>query len=210
MLLNSLHKLTPPTSAQYISLTESCEAVKRIADAANRAIREKENADTKKDIFARVKDWKGINSDSLGLLLLDDVFGVDTKPRGYNEYHIFLFGRMLLLCRPKEKDGLLGLGDGDKDKEEKKGMPNFFKSVSTSNLKSSTTSSAAAAASTSAPSAFLTGGAVASRRSKVPFSIRGSLYIRNIIEIVPEVSGESVPIHVASFANDYQVRTIST
>lgn len=191
MLLTSLHKLTPQTSSQYKSLTESCDAVKRIAAAANRAIREKENADTTKDLFSRVKDWKGLNSSGFGSLLLDDVFGVESKGRGYNEYHIFLFGRMLLLCRPKESL----LGDGDKDKEERRGVPGFFKSASSNTI-------AAAATGVSGPSGtsvFLAGGAVASRRAKTPFTIKGSLYIRNIIEITPETTGEGYNHHALFF-----------
>jgi hypothetical protein len=190
MLLNSLHKLTSKTSLQYKSLTESCEAVKRIADAANRAIREKENEDTKRDLFARVKDWKGVNSTGLTALLLDDVFGVESKARGYTEYHIFLFGRLLLLCRPREKETLLG-------DDERRGVPGFFKSVSTNNLVAAATGQSTS----SGPSAFMAGGAVASRRAKTPFSIRGSLYIRNIIEVVPLNSGEPQPTTPFFFTN---------
>lgn len=185
LLLDSLLKFTPREHALYDSLVEGVNAVKRIADAANRALREKENAETWENALSRIRDWKGVQLDNTGPLLLDDLFSVFGERRPYSEYHIFLFNRMMLLCRPKET-----LQDADTTDKERKGDG---KPAST--LKKSQNSSAVSVAvlsptpSTGMPSSFFSAGAVASRKAKTPLSIRGSLYIRNLLEVTPEVSG---------------------
>jgi hypothetical protein len=183
MLLGSLLKLTPPSHVLHASLVEGVGAVKRIADGANRALREKENAETWEHTLSRIRDWKGLQLDNTGPLLLDDLFSASGERRSYSEYHIFLFGRMLLLCRPKETQPE---ADTDKEKKESKLTPSFKKSQAVSVAVPPPTANAGA------PSSFLSAGAVASRRAKTPLSIRGSLHIRNILEITPETSGRSV------------------
>jgi cell division control protein 24 len=185
MLLGSLLKLTPPSHVLHASLVEGVGAVKRIADGANRALREKENAETWEHTLSRIRDWKGLQLDNTGPLLLDDLFSVFGERRPYSEYHIFLFGRMMLLCRPKEMQP-----EADTTDKEKKGdgklTPSFKRSqgISVAVLPPTPISGM--------PSSFFSAGAVASRRSKTPLSIRGTLYIRNILEITPETSGKSV------------------
>jgi len=185
MLLGSLLKLTPPSHVLHASLVEGVGAVKRIADGANRALREKENAETWEHTLSRIRDWKGLQLDNTGPLLLDDLFSIIGERRPYSEYHIFLFGRMLLLCRPKELQP-----EADTTDKEKKGdgklTPSFKRSQAISVALLPPTPSSGT------PSSFFSAGAVASRRSKTPLSIRGSLPIRNILEITPETSGLSV------------------
>lgn len=186
MLLSSLLKLSSEDRPLHGSLVDGVAAVKRIADMANRALREKENEETLKTLLSRVKDWKGLQLDSTGPLLLDDVFGVVGDRRSYTEYHVFLFNRMLLLCRPK--DAPTDIDSPEKEKEKGDWLTNGFKkSYSSSSLAVTVLPPTPKSTGTSA---FLAGGAVASRRAKTPFSIRGALYIRNIVEITAETSRE--------------------
>jgi cell division control protein 24 len=185
MLLGSLLKLTPPSHVLYASLVEGVGAVKRIADGANRALREKENAETWEHTLSRIRDWKGLPLDNTGPLLLDDLFSVFGERRPYSEYHIFLFDRMLLLCRPKEMQPEAETTDKEK-KGDGKLTPSFKRSQAISFAVLPPTPN------NGNPSSFFLAGAVASRRSKTPLSVRGSIYIRSILEITPETSGLSI------------------
>lgn len=167
----------PTEHVLHSSLLEGVAAVKRIADAANRALREKENAETWDHTLARIQDWKGLHLDTNGPLLLDDLFSLVGERRPYAEYHVFLFNRMLLLCRPKET-----LPEEMSEKEKK-----MLKKSQSSNAVS--VSIMPPTPNTANPSAFFSGGAIASRRAKTPLSIRGSIYIRNILKLTPETSG---------------------
>jgi hypothetical protein len=177
MLLGSMLKLIAPQHPLHASLVEGVAAVKRIADAANRALREKENEETWQQCLARIQDWKGLHLDSVGALLLDDVFGVTGDRKGHSEYHIFLFNRMLLLCRPK---------DGPTEQESS----TFKKSASSSSLSFSSNNVPPTPKTALGPSLLATG-VITSRKAKTPLSIKGCLYIRNILEMVPETTGRS-------------------
>jgi cell division control protein 24 len=182
MLLSSLLKLSSEERPLHGSLVEGVAAVKRIADMANRALREKENEETLQNILSRIKDRKGLPLDNAGALLLDDVFGVVGDNRPYTEYHIFLFNRMLMLCRPKETQT-------DIETPEKGDWLShgFKKSLSSSALAATVLPVTPRSAGTSA---FLSGGAVTSRRAKTPLSIRGALYLRNIVDTIPKASSK--------------------
>lgn len=177
MLLGSLLKLAPKDCPLHASLAEGVAAVKRIADMANRALREKENEEILQNLLSRVKDWKGLKLDQTGPLLLDDVFGVVGDRRPYTEYHVFLFNRMLLLCRPKNAQQ----GQEPVEKERKGDwlMHGFKRSQ---NPTSNSLSALSHTPKIPGTSTFLAGGAVASRKAKTPFSVRGALYVRNIVE----------------------------
>jgi cell division control protein 24 len=188
MLLSSLLKLSSEERPLHGSLVEGVAAVKRIADMANRALREKENEETLQNILSRIKDWKGLPLDNAGALLLDDVFGVVGDHRPYTEYHIFLFNRMLLLCRPKETHA--DVETPEKESHKADWLPHGFKkSLSSSALAVTVLPVTPKSA---GPSAFLSGGAVTSRRAKTPLSIRGALYLRNIVDTVPKISSKPV------------------
>lgn len=169
----------------YESLVEGVAAVKRIADMANRAIREKENEETLQNLLSRIKDRKGLPLDQTGPLLLDDVFGVVGDRRAHSEYHVFLFNRMLLLCRPKDLQH-----DSESSEKEQRGdwlTHSFKRSQSSTSLAASILP---VTPKPSGPSAFMTGGAVASRRAKTPFSVKGVLFIRNILDMNTEFTGK--------------------
>lgn len=196
MLLGSLLKHTPVEHILHPSLLEGVAAVKRIADGANRALRAKENDETWEHTLARIRDWKGLQLDNTGSLLLDDLFSVMGDRRPYAEYHIFLFNRMLLLCRPKETQPEVETTD-----KEKKGdwlTPSFKRSQSSSNI---AVAVQPPTPNSTNPSSFFSNGVVASRRSKTPLSVRGSFYIRNILEITPETSGKSLWDFLPTFSH---------
>ncbi|KAG8835730.1 hypothetical protein FRC17_001521 [Serendipita sp. 399] len=182
MLLGSLLKLTPAEHRLHDSLAEGVGVVKRIADAANRALREKENEETWASTVSRIKDWKGLQLDSMGPMLLDDVFHVRNERRAHAEYHIFLFNRLLLLCRPKETPP--EPEPSDKEKKSDRLTPGFMRSAS-----SASANSALSPTAKNPPVSLVAGGAIASRRAKTPLSVRGALYIRNILEVTTETSG---------------------
>ncbi|KAG8800819.1 ribosome biogenesis protein tsr3, partial [Serendipita sp. 398] len=168
------------------------QVVKRIADAANCALREKENEETWSSILARIKDWKGLQLDTIGPMLLDDVFAVRNDRRAHAEYHIFLFNRMFLLCRPKElQSDQAEQPQSDKEKITDRLTPGFMRSATSSSAANSVLSPTSKNVTVS----LLAGGAIASRRAKTPLSIRGALYIRNILDISTETNG-SHAIHL--------------
>ncbi|KAG8806902.1 hypothetical protein FRC19_006972, partial [Serendipita sp. 401] len=192
MLLGSMLKLTPAEHRLHASLAEGVQVVKRIADAANRALREKENEETWSSILARIKDWKGLQLDTIGPMLLDDVFAVRNDRRAHAEYHIFLFNRMFLLCRPKElQSDQAEQPQSDKEKITDRLTPGFMRSATSSSAANSVLSPTSKNVTVS----LLAGGAIASRRAKTPLSIRGALYIRNILDISTETNG-SHAIHL--------------
>lgn len=99
LLLGSLVKATSPSDyAGYPSLVAGLACVKRITDKVNETSRAKQNAETVRELKARVDDWKGHDPDTFGLLVSDAVL-VATKGEHDREYHVFLFEHMLLCCK---------------------------------------------------------------------------------------------------------------
>ncbi|CAG7854242.1 Rho guanine nucleotide exchange factor scd1 [Serendipita indica DSM 11827] len=190
LLLGSVLKLTPLEHPLHASLVEGVDAVKRIADAANRALREKENEETWSAALARIRDWKGLQLDKTGPLLLDEVFGISGDKRPYSEYHTFLFDRMLLICRPKDIQPAEVVESGDKEKKSDRLTPGFMRG------RSNSVNGNPPAPSTPKGVGLVAGGAVASRRSKLPLSIRGVLYIRNMLDVTADTSSGAYLVNV--------------
>ncbi|KAJ7457256.1 Dbl homology domain-containing protein [Mycena galericulata] len=82
----------------YEELKNGLQAAKRVADKINEAHRKAENEETVKSLRTRVDDWVGLNLDDFGELLLDDTFVV-TRSDVDREYHVFLFEKLMLLCK---------------------------------------------------------------------------------------------------------------
>ena len=183
LLLGSLLKLTLPEHPLYASLVEGVGAVKRIADTANRALREKENEEMWNAALARIRDWKGLQLDKTGPVLLDEVLGISGDKRPYSEYHTFLFGRMLLMCRPKDVQAAEVAESSDKERRSDRLTPGFMRG------RSNSVNGHSPAPPTPKSVGLVAAGAVASRRSKLPLSIRGVLYIRNMLDITVDTSG---------------------
>ncbi|KAJ7852852.1 Pleckstrin homology domain-containing protein [Mycena leptocephala] len=87
----------------YNALKQGSEASKRVGDRVNEALRRAENEQTVNSLQARVDDWKGHNVDNFGELLLYDFFVVNRSDVD-REYYVFLFEKILLLCKEISKD----------------------------------------------------------------------------------------------------------
>ncbi|KAJ7827589.1 Dbl homology domain-containing protein, partial [Mycena leptocephala] len=104
LLLDSLLKASWAADYQnFNALKQGSEASKRVADRVNGAARRAETEQTVKSLQTRVDDWKGHNVDNFGELLLYDFFVVN-KSDVDREYHVFLFEKILLLCKEISKD----------------------------------------------------------------------------------------------------------
>lgn len=84
-------------------MKKGLEASKRVTDSVNEAERRADIDQTVKSLQTRVADWKGHNIDDFGELLLYDRFVVN-KSTVDREYDVFLFEKMLLLCKEVSKD----------------------------------------------------------------------------------------------------------
>lgn len=94
-LLNSLIKASPESYCHYEELKAGSEAAKRITHKINKAQRRAENERTVRNLQSRVDDWKGIQLEHFGQLLLHDIFTV-TESGIDREYYIFLFEKIIL------------------------------------------------------------------------------------------------------------------
>jgi cell division control protein 24 len=102
--IQSLLKASSAADYQHFNaLKQGSEASKRVADRVNEAARRAETEQTVKSLQTRVDDWKGHNFDNFGELLLYDFFVVN-KSDVDREYHVFLFEKILLLCKEISKD----------------------------------------------------------------------------------------------------------
>ncbi|KAF8212778.1 Dbl homology domain-containing protein [Mycena galopus ATCC 62051] len=104
LLLDSLLRASSAANYQhYDALTKGLEASKRVTDSTNEAQRRADIEQTVKSLQTRVADWKGHNINDFGELFLYDHFVVN-KSAVDREYDVFLFEKMLLLCKKVSKD----------------------------------------------------------------------------------------------------------
>lgn len=71
-----LIKHTDPIQAEDQQLPQGLQAIERIAQQINEAIRKSENVQVVKDLEGRVEDWKGHKLEAFGELLLHGQFSV--------------------------------------------------------------------------------------------------------------------------------------
>ncbi|KAJ3415667.1 hypothetical protein HDV05_004345 [Chytridiales sp. JEL 0842] len=107
LLLQELIKLTDPrTYPYYDELKEGLESIKRVTERVNEQKRREENEFLKNDLGERMEDWKGLNLNELGDLLLCEKFVMQSSDVE-REYNLFLFEKILLCCKdlgkPKKK-----------------------------------------------------------------------------------------------------------
>ncbi|KAJ3119319.1 hypothetical protein HK098_005602 [Nowakowskiella sp. JEL0407] len=113
-------KMTNPDFPHYKELQEGLESAKRIADTVNEQKRKEENRKQKIDLVERMEEWKELNPDDLGELLLWDKFPMSSGDQE-REYLIFLFSGLLLCCKD--------LGRRSKNRQSRKDR-NFVNEVS--------------------------------------------------------------------------------
>ncbi|KAJ7121833.1 Dbl homology domain-containing protein, partial [Mycena crocata] len=94
------------TNPHHAELQLGLAAAKRVTDRLNAGTLRSDRARTLTALHARLVDWKGLQPDTFGTLLLDDIFTVH-RAGVEREYHVFLFERILLCCkeRPEDADG---------------------------------------------------------------------------------------------------------
>ncbi|KAI8807500.1 hypothetical protein BJ742DRAFT_772959 [Cladochytrium replicatum] len=100
LFLNDLIKMTDANTYYYMDeLKAGLAAVKRITDNVNEQKRRDENRQKKADLAERVDEWKGLNPEDFGELVLCDKFMMSDQ-----EYQIYLFQKILLCCKDLGKN----------------------------------------------------------------------------------------------------------
>ncbi|KAI8811926.1 Dbl homology domain-containing protein, partial [Cladochytrium replicatum] len=103
LFLTDLIKFTDKASeAQQEDLKAGLDTVKRVGEHINEQKRRDENRHLKQDLVEKMEDWKNLNPDEFGELLLTDKFSMRTNDTD-REYFIFLFERMLICCKDAGK-----------------------------------------------------------------------------------------------------------
>lgn len=96
-------------------LTDAINIIQEVLHMANASIDKETREDALRDLEDRVDDWKGLTLSDFGELLLFGTFNV-LKDGGIRdqekEYHIFLFARILIMCKEanmnKNKNKIMG------------------------------------------------------------------------------------------------------
>lgn len=96
-------------------ISDAIEIIQDVLQQADASIDKETREDALKDLEERVDDWKGLSIESFGELLLFGTFNVlkDGALREQEkEYHIFLFNRILIMCKEqnlnKPKNKIMG------------------------------------------------------------------------------------------------------
>lgn len=100
LLLKQLEKHTPPDWPYYEKLCDTLTVMQGMMIAVNETQRKVENRFVRRDLEERVKDWKGLDINSMGELLLSGAFPVLSFGEE-SEYNLYLFEKMLLCCKDK-------------------------------------------------------------------------------------------------------------
>ena len=100
-------KVSDPNAPHAAELQEGLEAIRRVTDKVNENKRRQENEEAVAELERRVEDWKGHDVTTFGPLLLEDTFFV-IKNDNEREYHVYLFGRIILCCKDSGAIGKKG------------------------------------------------------------------------------------------------------
>lgn len=116
LLLKDLEKQTEPEHLKR-ALNEAIGIVQEVLNQADASIDKETREDAVVDLKERVEDWKGLDEKLTGELLLLGTFlvqkeGSTTFKNEDKEYHIYLFTRILIMCK-----------DINPAKQKKKGLP---------------------------------------------------------------------------------------
>lgn len=109
LLLKQIAKSTPTTVAYYSALLKSMDIMHEMTLQINEAQRKSENEYHFNELRDRLKDWRGLNVDSMGELLMRGQYPVITMDSTESEYYLYLFEHVLLCCKdsvPTKKGGL--------------------------------------------------------------------------------------------------------
>ncbi|PRT57100.1 Rho guanine nucleotide exchange factor scd1 [Wickerhamiella sorbophila] len=109
LLLKQIAKSTPQAVAYYPALLKSMDIMHGMTLQINEAQRKSENEFYFNELREQLKDWRGLNADSMGELLLRGQYPVITMDSAESEYYLYLFEHVLLCCKdsaPVKKGGL--------------------------------------------------------------------------------------------------------
>ncbi|KAJ1547950.1 hypothetical protein HK405_004562 [Cladochytrium tenue] len=103
LLLQELVKLSDPEKYPHMDeLKEGLAAIKRVTETINEESRRQENIEKKQELIEKVEDWKGLNPQSFGALVLSEKFLMTSNDQE-REYDLFLFETLLLCCKDIQK-----------------------------------------------------------------------------------------------------------
>ncbi|CAO3595175.1 unnamed protein product [Absidia cylindrospora] len=98
LLQGELIKSTNKEWPHVTEMEEGLEAIKRVTEKVNETQRQHENIQAVEDLKKRVDDWKGINVDSYGSLLLQEKVTMTSNDNS-RDVHAFFFEKSLLFCK---------------------------------------------------------------------------------------------------------------
>ncbi|KAI8075020.1 hypothetical protein BC940DRAFT_324238 [Gongronella butleri] len=98
LLMGELIKSTNADWPAYPEMDQGLEAIKRVTEKVNETQRRHENVQAVEDLKKRVDDWKSINIDNYGQLLLQEKVTM-TNGDYTKDVHAFFFERALLYCK---------------------------------------------------------------------------------------------------------------
>lgn len=101
LLLRELVKVSSNEHPYASELFDGLEAIKRVTNSVNETQRRVENVVVIRDLYERVKDWKGHDVPGFGDLLHVGKFEV-AKADKEQEYEVYLFETIILCCRDRD------------------------------------------------------------------------------------------------------------
>jgi len=97
LLLERLYKQDKKDGHPYAEeLLEGLEAIKRVVERTNETKRKDENIKKVAELKLSVEDWKGLQDDQFGELLLTEKFDISTPDGGERTLDFYLFDHILL------------------------------------------------------------------------------------------------------------------
>ncbi|KAJ6558229.1 Dbl homology domain-containing protein, partial [Mycena capillaripes] len=97
LIKSLLQTCSADTYQHYDELKSALAALGRVIDRLNDAQLKADNEQTAVSLRRRVADWRGLQADTFGAFLLDDVFVV-SRADVKRQYHVFLFEGIILFC----------------------------------------------------------------------------------------------------------------
>lgn len=142
LLLKDLRKQTESEHLRA-DLDVAISIIQDVLNHADASIDKETREDAVRDLQERIEDFKGLDLNSLGELLLIGTFNVVKETalsKEDKEYHIYLFARILVMCKDvnaakQKKKGLAPISIGGKPKLHVKGRI-YFANVNTISMTS--------------------------------------------------------------------------
>lgn len=104
LLLKELQRYTNAEEYPYVrELAEAKAVVERAVETVNEATRKEENRAIVEDLLKRVENWKGLNYERFGELIVHDTFLMCSSENVERQYLVYLFERVLLCCKEAKR-----------------------------------------------------------------------------------------------------------